>query len=124
MTKRCQKEKDLQSSHFDIAKELPDHLGYRLCDKIRQEISPRDTSTDDLLLLQNCMYQELCSIAKIFMTQYNTKQGLKRFSQSGFSAIDKEVRQLVTMDALEPYNPKELRREDCRAAMAYLMFLK
>ena len=58
------------------------------------------------------------------MTQYNMKQGLKRFSQSGVSDIKKEVRQLVMMDSLEPYDPKELSREDRRSAMAYLMFLK
>ena len=52
------------------------------------------------------------------------KQDLKRFSQSGVSDIEKEVHQRVTMYALEPDNPKELSREDCRAAMAYLMFLK
>ena len=40
------------------------------------------------------------------------KKGLKCFSKSGVSAIKKEVRQLVTMDALEPNNLKEIRRED------------
>ena len=34
------------------------------------------------------------------------------------------MRQLVTMTALEPDKPKELRREDHRSAMAYLMFLQ
>ena len=28
------------------------------------------------------------------------------------------------MDALDPNNPKELSRVDCRSAIAYLMFLK
>ena len=58
------------------------------------------------------------------MTQYNMNQGLKRFGQSGVSATEKEVRQIVMMDALDPYDPKEITREDRRAAMAYLMFLK
>ena len=58
------------------------------------------------------------------MTQYNMKQVLNCFSQSGVSAIEEEVRQLVMMNALDPDNPKEIRREDRRAAMAYLMFLK
>ena len=52
------------------------------------------------------------------------KQVLKRFGQSGFITIEKEVRQLVTMDSLDPDNPKELSREDRRVAMAYLIFLK
>ena len=58
------------------------------------------------------------------MTQYNMKKGLKRFNQSGVSAIEKKVSHLVTMDALELYDPKYLSREDCRAAMANLMFLE
>ena len=58
------------------------------------------------------------------MTQYNMKQVLKRFFQSRVGTIEEEVRQQVMMNALDPDNPKEIRREDCRAAMAYLMFLK
>ena len=58
------------------------------------------------------------------MNQYNMNQGLNHFSQSGFSAIEKEVRQMVTMDALDPDNLKELIREGHRSAMAYLIFLK
>ena len=70
------------------------------------------------------MDQEFCPIADIVMTQYNTKQVLKRFSQSGVSDIEKEVLQLVMMYALEPHDPKDIIREDCRAAKAYLIFLK
>ena len=58
------------------------------------------------------------------MTQYNMKHSLKYFGQSGVNAIEKEVRQLFRVDALEPNNPKELSKEYCRAAMAYLMLLK
>ena len=70
------------------------------------------------------MDQEFCLAADIFMNQYNMKQVLNRFRQSRASAIEKEVRQLVTMDTLDPENPNELSREDCRSVMAYLMFLK
>ena len=58
------------------------------------------------------------------MNKYNMNQGLKRFGQSGVSAIKKELHQLITMNDLDPDNPKELRREDHRSAMAYLMLLK
>ena len=58
------------------------------------------------------------------MIQYNMNQGLKRSSKSRVSAIEKEVRQLVTMDALETDDPKDLNREDHRAVMVYLMLLK
>ena len=70
------------------------------------------------------MYQEFFPITEILMTQYNMNQILKLFGQSRISAIEKELRQIVTMDALEIDNPKELRREELRALMAYLMFLK
>ena len=58
------------------------------------------------------------------MDQYNMKQGLKRFGQSGVSVIKKEVRQIFTMDTLEIDKPDELNREDCREAMTYLLLLK
>ena len=88
------------------------------------KLSPGNNSTDELLLIQHCTDQELCLIADISMTQYNMNQGLKSFVQSGVITTEKEVNQLVTMDALDPDNPKELSREDHRAAMAYLLFLK
>ena len=124
MTKRRQKEKYRRYIYFEVKKELPDRCGYRLQDRIRRKVSPSDDSTNVLLLLQHCMDQDFCPIAEIVMNQYNMKQGLKRFGQSGVSAIEKEVCQLVTMDALDPDNPKELSREDLRDSMAYLMFLK
>ena len=70
------------------------------------------------------MDQEFCPIAEIVMNQYIMKQGLKRFSQSGVSAIKKEVTQLVMMDALDQKKPKDTRKKDRRAAMDYLMLLK
>ena len=51
-------------------------------------------------------------------------QGLNFFGNIRVSAIEKEVHQLVTMDALEPGDPKMLIREYLRVSMAYLMFLE
>ena len=70
------------------------------------------------------MDQELCLIAEIVMNQYNINQSLKRFGKSGVRAIEKEVHQIVTMKALDPGNPKYFSRQDCRAAIAYVMFFK
>ena len=56
------------------------------------------------------MDQEFYPITEIIMTQYNINQVMKRFGKIGVSAIEKEVRQLVVMDALEPDDPKELIR--------------
>ena len=61
---------------------------------------------------------------EIIITQYNINLVLKRFGQNAVGAIEKEVRQLVTMESLEPYKTKELIKEDHRAVMAYLVFLK
>ena len=124
VTKLLQKEKNRQSAYFDIDKDLPKRRGYNLQERIRREISPSDSSTNDLLLVQHCMDQEFCPVVEIAMNQYNMKQGLKRFGQSGVRSIDKEVIQMVTMDALDPDDPKDPRREYHRSVMAYLMFLK
>ena len=70
------------------------------------------------------MDQEFCLIAEIFMTLYSLKQVLKCFGKSGVSTIEKEVCQLVIIDALETDNPKDFSREDFRVVMAYLIFLK
>ena len=70
------------------------------------------------------MDQEFCLAADIVTNQYNMKQVLNRFGQSRVSAIEKEVRQLITMDALYPDDPKEISREDQSSTMYYLMLLK
>ena len=70
------------------------------------------------------MEQEFYPIMEIDMTQYNMNQVLKRFGQNGVIVTEKEVQQLVTMDALEPDNLKYFSREYHRAVMNYLMFLK
>ena len=82
-----QKEKYLQSAHFDIDEDLPKSCRYRLRERICREIPPINTSTNDLLFLQQYMDQYLCPIGDIVTTQYKMKQGLKRFCQSGVSAI-------------------------------------
>ena len=56
------------------------------------------------------MEQEFCLIAEVIMTQYNMKQVLTIFNQSIFIVIEKEVHQLVTMDALDPNNLKGFSR--------------
>ena len=70
------------------------------------------------------MNQEFLPIAEIRITQYNMKQGLNHFIRSSVGVIKKEVYQLVTIDDVEPDNPKDIIREYCRSAMAYLILLK
>ena len=89
MTDRRQTEKDCQSAYFDIDEDLPECRGYRLQERIRRKISPIDTSTNDLLILQHYVEQEFFPLADIIMTQYKMKQVLKRFGQNGFSTFEK-----------------------------------
>ena len=58
------------------------------------------------------------------MTQYITKRGLQKLGDRGVASVEKEVRHLPTMDAIEPYNTKYPMKEYQRASLGYLVFLK
>ena len=60
----------------------------------------------------------------IALTQYNARQGLKIFGEAGAQAILKEMKQLDTMDVMEPVSWESLSREQKKASLEYLMFLK
>ena len=68
------------------------------------------------------MDQKFFPISEFVMTQFNMKQGLRRSCQNSVRAINKKVRQIFIMDALEIDKLKEHSREDRRSGMAYLMF--
>ena len=89
MNKHHQKHKYCLLAYFDVNEDPPERRGYRLRDRIRCEIFPSDTSTDDMLLLQNFMEQEFYPITEIVMTKYEMKQGLKCFGKRGVIAIEK-----------------------------------
>ena len=57
-------------------------------------------------------------------TQYNVRQGIKRFGQSGIDAIHKEMEQLHDMEVIDPILASNLTTKEKQAALAYLMFLK
>jgi hypothetical protein len=56
------------------------------------------------------------------MTQYSMKKGIKVFGESGVNAVVEELQQLHDRKALDP--KRKLSREDKKAALHYLMFLK
>ena len=58
------------------------------------------------------------------MTQYITKRGLQKLGDRGVASVEKEVRHLPTMDAIEPYNTKYPMKEYQHASLGYLVFLK
>jgi Reverse transcriptase (RNA-dependent DNA polymerase) len=64
------------------------------------------------------------TLAHTAMTQYSMKQGIKEFGEDGVEAVLNELRQLHDRKVLEPIQPNELTREEKRAALHYLMFLK
>jgi Reverse transcriptase (RNA-dependent DNA polymerase) len=60
----------------------------------------------------------------IAMTQHGLKQGLKEFGDAGIDAVLKELKQLHDRQVIEAVNPTTMTREQKRAALHYLMFLK
>jgi hypothetical protein len=59
------------------------------------------------------------------MTQYNLKQGIKRFGRTkGKDAVLEELQQLYDRDVMQPINKNDLRPKERRGALRYLMFLK
>jgi hypothetical protein len=58
------------------------------------------------------------------MTQLNMKKGIKGFGDAGINAVLSELQQLHDRKVLEPRPADELTREEKRAALHSLMFLK
>lgn len=58
------------------------------------------------------------------MTQYSLKKGLKEFGDDGVEAVLKELKQLHIRKVIAPVKGDGLSREERRAALEYLMFLK
>ena len=56
--------------------------------------------------------------------QMSAKAGLKKFGEAGAEAITQELEQLVYRKVLEAKRADTLTREQKRAALRYLMFLK
>ena len=60
----------------------------------------------------------------LLTAQMSAKAGLKQFGEAGAAAITKELEQLVYRKVLEAKKADSLTREQRRAALRYLMFLK
>jgi len=58
------------------------------------------------------------------MTQYSLKAWLKRFGKTGAASVSKELGQFHDMSVFIPVDAKTLTKEERRAALASLMFLK
>jgi hypothetical protein len=58
------------------------------------------------------------------MSQYNLKQGIKKFGDPGKAAVLTELRQLYDRHVISPVNKYNLTGEEQKRALRYLMFLK
>ena len=58
------------------------------------------------------------------MTQHSMKQGIKLFGDAGIEAVLKELKQLHDRKVLEPADAEKLSKDEKRAALQYIMFLK
>ena len=58
------------------------------------------------------------------MSQHSMKKGIKLFGQAGIDAVLAELNQLHERKVLKPKDSSKLSREEKKAALQYLMFLK
>jgi hypothetical protein len=58
------------------------------------------------------------------MTQYNLKQGIKKFGEKGKQAVMIELQQLYNRDVMKAVNKDNLMQDEQRGALRYIMFLK
>jgi len=68
--------------------------------------------------------QHIPEMESIVMTQCNMKQGIKAFGDEGVGAVRTELKQLHNKTAVKPVKASGLSRQQKKAALQYLMFLK
>jgi hypothetical protein len=96
----------------DIAAEMEARYGQRRSAHGLRPRRPRD-------------YSHLHTVLEhTVMTQHSLKRGLKEFGDAGVDAVLKELQQLHDRQVIKVMNPTTLTREQKRAALKYLMFLK
>ena len=64
------------------------------------------------------------TLSHTVMTQMSMKKGIKEFGDAGVDAVLVELQQLHDRKVMEPQSANKITREDKRAALNYLMFLK
>ena len=66
----------------------------------------------------------LPELESIAMTQVSMKKGIELFGEQGVDAVRKELFQLYDMKTIQPVYKSSLTRDQLKASLAYLMFLK
>ena len=122
------KERARRKVHFETNLDLPQRKGYSLRDQLRNGVDIDEqrgqihSQLEEILLF--AALEQDSPIAGMTMTQYNLRAGIKKFGDRAMPSVEKEIKQLDDMDALDPDDPATLTKEDRKFAMAYLMFLK
>jgi hypothetical protein len=79
----------------------------------------------DLRPRRPCNYGHIhATLEGIMMSQYNMEKGIKLFGQDGVNDVLSKLSQLHNRSVLDPKDAKTLSREEKKAALEYLMFLK
>jgi hypothetical protein len=63
-------------------------------------------------------------LQSVILTQYNLKQGIKKFGDQGKAAVLTELRQVYDRDVMDPVNKFNLTPAGRKGALPYLMFRK
>ncbi len=69
-------------------------------------------------------HQSHVILQSIILTQYNLKQGIKKFGDDGKAAVLAELQQLYDRNVMKPVGKFDLTAEERKGALRYLMFLK
>jgi hypothetical protein len=69
-------------------------------------------------------HQARMILQSIIFTQYNLKQGIKKFGDDGKAAVLIELQQLYDRKVMMPVNKYDLTPAERKGALRYLMFLK
>jgi hypothetical protein len=73
---------------------------------------------------QGGQHQAHVILQNIVMSQYNLKQGIKKFGDPGKAAVLTELPQLYDRHVISPVNKYDLTGEEQKGTLRYLMFLK
>ena len=82
------------------------------------------TEGDTIKVLNSLKSDSMDTAITLLTEQMSAKKGLKMFGSSGVAAIKKELEQPIYRKVMHGKKSKELTREQKRAALRYLMFLK
>ena len=98
---------------------------YNLCSGRSRSYDHRYAGRDYIVEDENGVVMTTEGTSEFLETpQMSLKAGLHTFGTDGMKAVEKEMKQLHDRDVMIPVHKKSLTPEQCREALAYLMFFK